>query len=116
MFFHYQVDRMSSQVLIYFKNPNFFPMVIQQQLTKLDFISYCGGSLGLFLGFSAMSAVELVYYFTLRLIFKRIGRNKVESISRVESNEGKQKLFRGIHGHVYCTRMQSNFDERTQLV
>jgi hypothetical protein len=56
-------------------------MVLQQQLTKLDFIGYCGGSLGLFLGFSALSAVELVYYFSLRLIFKRMRRNKVTSLT-----------------------------------
>jgi hypothetical protein len=72
---------MGSQVLIFFKNSEFFPMILQQQLTTLDLISYCGGSLGLYLGFSVLSAVELVYYFSLRLIFKRVQSNKVECFS-----------------------------------
>jgi hypothetical protein len=87
-FFHYTVGRLSSQLLIFFKSPDFFPMVLQQQLTALDFVSYCGGSLGLLLGFSALSAVELLYYFTLRLIFKRLRRNRVEDLS---AGHGEQK-------------------------
>jgi hypothetical protein len=67
-------------------------MVRQQQLTPLDFVSYCGGSLGLFLGFSALSAVELLYYFTLRLIFKRLRRNRVEDLSTDHDEQKKNYL------------------------
>ncbi|XP_055294959.1 pickpocket protein 28-like [Sitodiplosis mosellana] len=34
--------------------------------TFSDFLAICGGLLGLFLGISALSIIELVYYFTLR--------------------------------------------------
>lgn len=34
-----------------------------------DFAAYCGGVLGLCLGFSFLSIVEIVYYITLRLWF-----------------------------------------------
>ena len=33
----------------------------------MDLLSYIGGVLGLCLGFSAMSALEMVYFFTLRI-------------------------------------------------
>jgi hypothetical protein len=58
----------------------------------LDFVSYCGGSLGLFLGFSAISAVEIVYYFTLRLVCKRKQQKKVENFQdNSEQRETQQK-------------------------
>jgi hypothetical protein len=103
-FFRYTVDRMSSQVYIFFKNQDFFPMVIQQQLSTLDFIGYCGGSLGLFLGFSALSAVEIVYYFTLRIVLERVRRIKVDVLSGNSiENESKNYLVEllensSIHG------------------
>jgi hypothetical protein len=66
-------------MVVFFKNVDFFPLVFQQQLSTLDFVSYCGGSLGLFLGFSVISAIEVVYYFTLRLLFASTRRSKVNS-------------------------------------
>jgi hypothetical protein len=68
-------------IRILFKTASFFPKVLQQQLTTIDFISYCGGSLGLFLGFSAVSSIEIVYYFTLRIIFLKKQQAKVADIS-----------------------------------
>lgn len=35
-----------------------------------DFVSSCGGLLGLFMGVSVLSVVELIYFFTLRLCCK----------------------------------------------
>jgi amiloride-sensitive sodium channel len=36
-------------------------------MTSIDFISQMGGLLGLFLGFSLISGIEIMYWFTLRL-------------------------------------------------
>lgn len=35
-----------------------------------DFLANCGGLLGVFLGFSFLSLVEIFYFFTLRYILK----------------------------------------------
>lgn len=78
-----------SLIQIFFKSAQFYPSVVQKQLTTLDFVSYCGGSLGLFLGFSALSAIEIIYYFTLRLIFYNLEK-KIVSICR-EPSEGTSK-------------------------
>jgi hypothetical protein len=110
---------MGSQVLIFFKNPEFFPMIRQQQLTALDFISYCGGSLGLFLGFSVLSAVELVYFFTLRLIFKRVRSNKVEcSSNQIVPKTNKNYLWEfvsssSVHGCNQILLKRRHFLERS---
>jgi hypothetical protein len=71
-------DKFMSIVAVNFISPQFFPFILQQQLTLIDFLSYCGGSLGLFLGFSLISAVELVYYFTLRLLCLKIQTRRVK--------------------------------------
>jgi hypothetical protein len=74
----------SNIIQVFFKNPRFYPFILQQQLTTLDFVSYCGGSLGLFLGFSTLSAIEIIYYFTLRLMCFKNSRKKVRC---AESND-----------------------------
>lgn len=40
-----------------------------------DFVAACGGLLGLFMGISLLSIVELVYYFSLRLFCSVHSRN-----------------------------------------
>lgn len=42
-----------------------------------DFFAYCGGVLGLCLGVSLLSVVEIIYYFTLRL-YCNLHRRKVK--------------------------------------
>jgi Amiloride-sensitive sodium channel len=76
-----------SQIKVIFKNSEFFPTILQEQLTVLDFISYCGGALGLFLGFSAMSAVEMIYYFTVRIAFDRAQKNKVAILNSNDQDQ-----------------------------
>lgn len=46
----------------------------KETYTWTDFLAVCGGLLGLLLGISALSIIELVYYSTLRLFwtFRRL--------------------------------------------
>ncbi|XP_055307989.1 pickpocket protein 28-like, partial [Sitodiplosis mosellana] len=53
--------------------------------TNSDFLSVCGGLLGLFMGISALSIIELIYFATLRS-FWLIRRSKFQDT--VLSNEG----------------------------
>jgi hypothetical protein len=80
-----------SAIEIYFNSASFFPLVYQQQLTAVDFASYCGGSLGLFLGFSVLSAVEIVYYFSVRILCFKKQQNRVSS--EQVGGEIKQKNY-----------------------
>jgi acid-sensing ion channel, other len=101
----------ASQIQVLFKSAEFFPLILQQKLTTLDFVSLCGGSLGLFLGISAVSVIELVYFFTIRLFFKMKSRNKVQIFTRTEKKERKKTNYfvkvmksSSIHGcnHAVC--------------
>jgi hypothetical protein len=62
----------------------------------VDFASYCGGSLGLFLGFSVLSAVEIVYYFSLRILCFKKQKTKVGSIQIEGENKQKSYLLEAV--------------------
>jgi hypothetical protein len=89
--------------------------VLQQQLTTLDFVSYCGGSLGLFLGFSALSAVEIIYYLTIRWMCLK-SRKRVEP-EQVEDRRPRNYLIEfmensSIHGFNQTAKGKRHFTER----
>ncbi|XP_054267290.1 pickpocket protein 28-like [Macrosteles quadrilineatus] len=60
-----------SRVSIYFKESQFITSRRRELIGYADFLSQCGGLLGLFSGFSIMSLVEIIYYVTLRLWYNR---------------------------------------------
>lgn len=60
-------DILRSRVLITFKDDQFLASRRAEMYTKIDFIANCGGILGLFMGFSILSIVEMVYFSTLRI-------------------------------------------------
>lgn len=49
------------------KQPYFIALNRTEIYTMADFMASCGGLLGLYMGISLLSIVELIYYFTLRL-------------------------------------------------
>ncbi|XP_026322231.1 pickpocket protein 28 [Hyposmocoma kahamanoa] len=66
-------DYEHSRIEMYFKEPRFVSMRRSELFGLTDFLANVGGLLGLFLGFSLLSLVEIVYFVTLRLccILKR---------------------------------------------
>ena len=40
-----------------------------ERFTVIEFLAYCGGLLGVFMGISVLSLIELVYFPTLRLFW-----------------------------------------------
>ncbi|CAG9811156.1 unnamed protein product [Chironomus riparius] len=73
-----------------------FPRLIRKtQFTIVDFLAFVGGILGLFAGISILSFVELIYWFTVRVIILNVKRidTKVYSMSRVrERVQGLTKI------------------------
>lgn len=57
-------------VNFYFDKSTALQFIRQKRMTIVDYISQMGGLLGLFIGFSFISGIELIYWFTIRL-----GRN-----------------------------------------
>ncbi|KAL7020247.1 hypothetical protein ACKWTF_011436 [Chironomus riparius] len=55
-------------ISIRWKDTEYYALIRYEQFKIVDFLSYVGGILGLFAGISALSVVESLYFFTLRLI------------------------------------------------
>lgn len=55
-----------SRLSIYFKQSQFITSKRSEMYGVTDFLANCGGIFGLFMGFSILSMVELLYHFTLR--------------------------------------------------
>lgn len=68
-----------SNVVIFYDDHLVNTLNRSEVLSFAGFLSMCGGLLGLFLGISALSIIELVYYATLRL-FWRIRQRKYETM------------------------------------
>jgi hypothetical protein len=64
-------------VHVFFKKENFFKQKRSELFGLIDFFSNMGGLLSLCMGFSALSIVELVYFFCLRL-FCQCGSDREE--------------------------------------
>lgn len=56
-----------SRLSIFFKEKQFITSRRSELYGPTDFLANCGGLLGLFMGVSLLSIVEMVYYCTLRL-------------------------------------------------
>jgi hypothetical protein len=102
---------------VFFKSNEFFPIVLQQKLTTLAFASYCGGSLGLFLGFSILSAIEIIHYLTMRVVCNRAKRNAVSSGIEEEPETSKNYVVEfldssSIHGFKQIGMQKWHFIER----
>ncbi|KAL7010701.1 hypothetical protein ACKWTF_016843 [Chironomus riparius] len=62
------VDYMTiASLKVFFKDSEFVPLKRFQLYGTVDFLANCGGLLGLFVGVSVLSIVEIFYYFILRL-------------------------------------------------
>lgn len=60
-------NRKHLRLFISFKDEQFFATRRSEIYGKTDFIANCGGIMGLFMGVSLLSIVEMVYFSTLRL-------------------------------------------------
>lgn len=56
-----------SHLFIFFKEKQFITTRRSELFGPTDFLAYCGGLLGLIMGVSIMSIVEMIYHCTLRL-------------------------------------------------
>lgn len=74
---------------IRFRDTSLNQFIRKKQFNELDFLSFVGGLLGLFAGFSAISFVEFIYWFTVRLLIEMCQKTKLQ-VHPVGSNENQQ--------------------------
>ena len=55
-----------AKVTIYIKDPYVSKYVTEEKITEIAFVGTVGGVLGLFLGFSFISSIEIIYVFCIK--------------------------------------------------
>lgn len=65
---------------VQFAKPEFLAMRMSAQFSFTDFLSQCGGLLGLFMGVSILSIVELIYFISVKFIAS-INAKKVNKVA-----------------------------------
>ncbi|XP_062555533.1 pickpocket protein 28-like [Armigeres subalbatus] len=76
-----------SKMVIYFREADFIPLVRKEKSSISGMIANCGGLMGLFMGVSILSLVELIYYCTLRPIAMwMLTKQKISTTNKAESS------------------------------
>lgn len=74
-----------ARLTIFFKDSQFITSKRSELYGPTEFLANCGGLLGLFMGFSILSLIEIIYYLTIRLAcnlnMRRQRKNKIRSLS-----------------------------------
>ena len=85
-----------SKIKIYFKKNQFVALKRSELYGLTDFLSNCGGLLGLFMGFSILSIIELLYYLSFRWICGNKGsiedEQSVDGTSSISSLDMRVQL------------------------
>jgi len=79
---------------MHYKNNVFNHLVRKKQFNELDFLSFVGGILGLFAGFSALSFVELIYWFTIRVFIKNCRSTRIVPYPVEENVQNNSKKLK----------------------
>ena len=67
---------------IFIKDPYISKYVTEEKITEIAFVGTVGGVIGLFLGFSFISAAEIIYIFGIKLIKNEI-KMRVKSVKPI---------------------------------
>lgn len=80
-----------------FKENDFFSVIRRKQFSGVEVVSFVGGLLGLFAGFSALSFVEFIYHFTIRIGYNIYSqRNKVHPIKNPKLKNKDRRIVKDI--------------------
>jgi hypothetical protein len=63
-----------AKISLYIKDPYVSKYVTEEKITEIAFVGAIGGVLGLFMGFSFISAVEVLYIFCFKMIADKCRR------------------------------------------
>lgn len=71
-----------SHLIVFFKDAQFIPVMRSELFGLTDFLANCGGLLGLFMGVSILSLVEIFYYCVIKplIMWSKSHKNKGNSV------------------------------------
>lgn len=72
--------------MIFFRDSQFITSKRSELYGQTDFLANCGGLLGLFMGVSILSLVEVLYFFTIRVWFhvKKLKEERSRKVQFIE--------------------------------
>ncbi|CRL02058.1 CLUMA_CG015123, isoform A, partial [Clunio marinus] len=88
---------------VFFKENQFVPLKRFQLYGTIDFLANCGGLLGLFVGVSVLSLIEILYYFILRLtcIWNNSREYKDEDVIKKNKKSSESSVKNLTVGNLY---------------
>jgi Amiloride-sensitive sodium channel len=93
----FDVDRWtgsnSTEAFVRFKVDSFLPLKRRVQFSRLEIVSFIGGLLGLFTGFSLLSFSEVFYFFLIQPFLKFLKRNQVEPLNSNKRSWWRQNIL-----------------------
>ncbi|XP_065361239.1 pickpocket protein 28 [Calliphora vicina] len=85
------METKKSRLSIFFKEAQFLTSKRSELYGTTDFLANCGGLLGLFMGVSTLSIVEIIYFCTVRLITNlKMRRKKRKEMKDLETEDDKK--------------------------
>ena len=100
---------MMSNIKIYFKKNNIISLKRSELFGLTDFLSNCGGLLGLFMGFSILSIIELLYYLSLRWICGK--KNSNDSMDDDEQSVNRTSSIKSLEMRVHLDEVEEGKEE-----
>ncbi|XP_055840691.1 pickpocket protein 28-like [Episyrphus balteatus] len=75
---NYTQDTRLTEITIKFEDDVINGLTRSELYSTIDFIANCGGLLGLFMGVSVLSVFEILYFFTIRVLWNLKSRQQIE--------------------------------------
>lgn len=92
-------------IMLFFKEDQFISLKRAELFGITDFIANCGGLLGLFMGVSLLSIVEIIYFCTIRWIYRLKGKRQASSGSSSSS-----KILNGMQPNQAATTAVTEYN------
>lgn len=102
-----------TRVFISFKDEQFFSSRRAEVYTLIDFVANCGGILGLFMGISILSIVEIIYFGTLR-IGCSLRKRRLAKKRRLQQLKELNQEFNGTNNDVNL-EINSEYDNLPEM-
>ncbi|XP_068083963.1 pickpocket protein 28 [Anabrus simplex] len=82
-----ETELLSTSISVFLKNMQVLTRKRSELYGLSDFLANCGGLLGLCIGFSILSLVEVVYFFTLRIFFNFRKEHKKQEAPHINNEK-----------------------------
>ncbi|KFB52419.1 AGAP010967-PA-like protein [Anopheles sinensis] len=105
-------DSFNNIFTLYFKDTQFITTQRSELYGIVDFLANCGGFLGLFMGFSILSLLEICYFITIRPFSLRRRSKKESRLADKKEDNNDMKSIKNLQHAVANTVQNNSLDEK----